>query len=133
MKLEFLSDTALLGNFSDEVNEQLIRLYDFDAAEAEKFCHAITQTLINKKSQLDIHTLEFIEVVNCTLSLHITDSDEGIRFAGGDHFICELTLESYRNIINLCLPFCGNKSRGFTWLYHLDIPIDFLFSPRGTW
>lgn len=133
MKLEFLKDTSEDGHYSDEVNEQLIRLYDFDAAEAEKFCASIQNNLIVKQQSLDLSSLDFIEAVNCNLILKLSETDEGIITSDNKNFICELTPDNYMNIIKLCEPFCQNKSRGFRWLYELDTPIDFLFSPHGTW
>ncbi len=133
MKLEFLKDTTEAGHYSDEVNEQLIRLYDFDSAEAEQFCLSIQKNLIDKKQSLDFNTLDFIESVNCNMLLQLSDANEGIITNDDKNFICNLTLENYIEIIKLCEPFCQNKSRGFRWLYELDTPIDFLFSPHGTW
>ena len=133
MKLEYLSDTKIFGHFSDEVNEQMIRLYDFDADEAKQFCSSIFDFLINKKQSLDFSTLGFIESVNCNLVLQLSLNNEGIVSDGIQNFICNLDTESYKEIIKLCEPFCQNKSRGFAWLYNLDNPIDFLFSPHGTW
>ena len=133
MKLEFLKDTSQDGHYSDEVNEQLIRLYDFDSVEAKQFCLSIQDNLINKKQSLDFSSLDFIEPVNCNLILQLSETNEGINTIDNKNFICNLTIENYQEIIKLCEPFCQNKSRGFRWLYELDAPIDFLFSPRGTW
>ena len=133
MKLEFLKDTTEAGHFSDDVNEQLIRLYDFDAMEAEQFCIKIQEQLIDKKQSLDFLELDFIESVNCNLILQISSDDEGITTNDNTNFVCKLTLEQYTEILKLCKPFCLDKSRGYRWLYELDTPIDFLFSPHGTW
>jgi len=133
MKLEFIKDTAILGHFSDEVNDQLIRLYDFDAAEAEKFCDSIQHVIINNNQILDLTSLDFIEAVNCNLVLQLFETNEGINTGDNINFTCDLTIAGYLNIIKLCTPFCQNKSRGFAWMYDIDTPIDFLFSPHGTW
>jgi hypothetical protein len=133
MKLEFLKDTTGDGHYSDEVNAQMIRLYDFDSAEAEQFCLSIQKNLIDKKQSLDFNTLDFIESLNCNMLLQLSETNEGINTVDNINFVCELTTENYSHIIKLCEPFSRNKSRGFTWLYHLDNPIDFLFSPHGTW
>jgi hypothetical protein len=133
MKLEFVKDTTTNGHFSDEVNEQLIRLYDFDAMEANQFCMAIQENLIDKKQTIDLHLLNFIQPINCNVSLHLANQNDGIQTLDHQNFVCNLTLESYAEIIKLCEPFCQNKSRGYRWLYDLDTPIDFLFSPHGTW
>ena len=133
MKLEFLKDTTEGGHYSDTVNEQLIRLYDFDSEEAKKFCTSIQNSLINKKQSIDLNTLDFIESVNCNLLLQLSETNEGISSSDNKKFICELTIDKYINILKICEPFYQNKSRGFAWLYDLDSPIDFLFSPHGTW
>lgn len=133
MKLEFLKDTSQDGHYSDEVNEQLIRLYDFDAHEAKKFCTSIQNILITKEHSINLNSLDFIEPVNCNLMLQLSDTNGGISTSDYQNFVCELTIKNYQEIIKLCEPFSQNKSRGFAWLYELDSPIDFLFSPHGTW
>jgi len=133
MKLEYLKDTTVLGHFSDEVNEQMIRLYDFDANEAKQFCLSVQQLIIEGQPSLNVSLLDFVDSMNCQLEFKLCESDEGIHTIDQKHFICDLTVDRYKKMIELCTPFSQHKSRGFVWLYSLDNPIDFLFSPHGTW
>jgi hypothetical protein len=122
MKLDFL----------DEINEygdQVIRLYDFNIAEATKFKNAIEETIINNRSSLDLSTLDFIDPLNCRLILHIADEDEGILTIDNSLFFCDLTIDGYKNMIRLIEPFCHKETRSFQMLYDLDTQIDFMFSP----
>ena len=124
MKLEFL----------DEVNEygdQVIRLYNFDKSEAIKFRDAIQNTVINNNSSLDLNTLDYIEHINCKLILHISETDEGILTMDNKTFFCDLTMDGYKNMVQLIEPFCIKESKSFTMLYDIDTQVDFLFSPYG--
>jgi hypothetical protein len=47
-------------------------------------------------------------------------------------FFCDLTMDGYKNMIQLLEPFCIKDSRSFTMLYDLDTQMDFLFSPYGS-
>ena len=124
MKLEFL----------DEVNEygdQVIRLYNFDKAEAIKFRDAVQNTIVDNNSSLDLLTLDFIEHINCKLILHISETDEGILTMDNQTFFCDLTIEGYKTMIQLIEPFCIKESKHFVMLYDVDTQVDFLFSPYG--
>jgi hypothetical protein len=52
--------------------------------------------------------------------------------ANGD-FECSLTDAAYKEMVYLMEPFCVKEATGYQWLYEIDCPIDFLFSPGGTW
>ncbi|MDF2437395.1 MAG: hypothetical protein K0Q95_1771 [Bacteroidota bacterium] len=122
MKLDFL----------DEVNEygdQLIRLYEFDKDEAQKFRDAVQGNLVDNSISLDLTTLDFIEPVNCKVILHLADEDEGILTHDHKVFFCDLTKDGYRNMLRLIEPFCKKDTRRSQLLYDLDNPIDFLFAP----
>ena len=125
MKLEFLHSI-------NEYNDQLIRLYDFDKAEAALFRDAVKENLLNNKS-LDLSSLPFIEAVNCKLILHLAEEDEGIMTQDDELFFCDLTMDGYKNMLRLIEPFCNKDLRNFQQLYELDTQIDFLFSPSGQW
>jgi hypothetical protein len=125
MKLEFLDNV-------NEYQDQVIRLYNFDSSEALKFSNAIKRTIIEAEQSLDLNSLEFIENVNCKLILHISETDEGIFSMDNKTFFCDLTMDGYKNMIQLLEPFCKKNSRSFTMLYDLDTQMDFLFSPYGS-
>lgn len=124
MKLEFLDDV-------NEYGDQVIRLYNFDKAEAIKFRDAIQNTVIDSNSSLDLTTLDFIEHINCKLILHISETDEGILTMDNKTFFCDLTMDGYKNMVQLIEPFCLKESKSFTMLYDIDTQVDFLFSPYG--
>ncbi len=124
MKLEFLDDV-------NEYQDQVIRLYNFDKAEATQFRDSIQKTIIDANQSLDLNSLDFIEPINCKLILHISDTDEGIFSMDDKTFFCDLTPDGYKNMLRLIEPFCIKDSRSFTMLYDLDTQMDFLFSPYG--
>lgn len=133
MKLEFLDDINNGGQFKGVVTDQLVRLYDFDQIQADNFKQTIQQTLIEHGRQLNLYEIDFIEAVNCNLTLRISEKDLGIKSNDNSTYFCDLTRNSYENMINLIEPFCKKDSSGYQWLYDIDTPIDFLFSPDGQW
>jgi len=133
MKVEFLDDISDSGKYPQVVSNQLIRLYDFDTAEASKLRQAIEKVVIQEQQELSLNSLNFIVTINCTLTLCLCDEDIGLHTSDKTHFNCYLTEAGYENIINFMEPFCYSGQGGHQWLYELDNPIDFLFSPGGTW
>lgn len=124
MKLEFLDDV-------NEYGDQVIRLYNFDKSEAIKFRDAIQKTIVDSSLPLDLKTLDFIEHINCKLILHLSETDEGILTMDNKTFFCDLTMDGYKNMIQLIEPFCLKESKSFKMLYDIDTQVDFLFSPYG--
>ena len=126
MTLDYIQDI-------NEYGDDLVLLFDFDKSEAILFRDAIQDSIILKNEELDVSTLEFIQARNCNLILLIGEEDDGI-FSNRDlNFICSLTIESYQKMISLLEPFCIKETKGYQYLYDLDSPTDFLFSPAGTW
>lgn len=70
MKLDYIENI-------NAYNDNVVRLYDFEMAEAIKFSELIQQ-LIKTKTQVELSTTDFIEARNCSLILRICDTDEGI-------------------------------------------------------
>ena len=126
MNLDYIDKT-------NEYGDNLVRLYNFDMAEAIKFRDAIQQTIIVNKKLLPLTTLDFIQSRNCYLTLRISDEDEGITTPDKVNFVCDLTLKGYEQMILLLEPFCKKETKGYQWLYDIDSQTDFLFSPGGTW
>ena len=58
MQLDFI------GNFN-EYGDNIVRLYDFDMAEAGKFRQIIQQTILLNKDKLELASLDFVEARNC--------------------------------------------------------------------
>jgi len=126
MKLDFIDNI-------NEFGENVVRLYDFDKEEAVNFRDLILQTIIERKQRLDLSKIDFIETRNCNLILGLFTTDEGILSSDNKTFYCALTLDNYLNMLQLMEPFCINNTKGYQYLYDIDNPTDFLFSPAGTW
>jgi len=121
-----------IGNIN-EFGENVVRLYNFDKGQVIKFRALIIDTIVNRKQKLDLSQVDFIEKRNCNLILGLFKTDEGILSKDNKTFYCALTLESYHNMLELLKPFCEKETKGYQYLYDIDNPTDFLFSPAGTW
>ena len=117
----------------NDLNENVVRLYNFDKAEAIQFRDLIKDIIIDKKQRLDLFEVDFIQPRNCNLLFGLFNSDEGILTKDNQTFFCVLTMESFVNMVQLLEPFCQKESRGFQYLYDIDNPTDFLFSPTASW
>ena len=126
MKLDYI-------NKYNEYGDNIVRLYDFDRYEALKFQQLITLNIILDKKQLDLTLVDFIQLRNCGLILRITNEDIGIWTKDRRLFYCDLTIHGYEQMVALLEPFCNKETKGYQWLYDIDSPTDFLFSPGGTW
>lgn len=126
MKLDYIDNV-------NEYGDNIVRLYEFDKSQAEKFRIAIQETIIEKKKNLDLSTLDFIYNRNCKLFLRISDEDLGIITSDKKTFFCDLTLQGYVKMTSLLNPFCNRNTIGYQFLYDVDSSTDFLFSPGGTW
>jgi hypothetical protein len=126
MKLDYLDQVNAFG-------ENILRLCDFDKNEAILLRDAIKEAIIIQHKTLDIAALEFVEAKDCNLVFCITEEDEGIESEDYYTFYCNLTLSGYKNMLALMEPFCIKEISGYQWLYDLDNPNDFLFSPSGSW
>ena len=134
MKIEFLDNISDGGKFTGVIADQLIRLFDFDTLQANKLRQKIQEIIIEKGERLDLSKLEFIETINCNLVLSISDVNTGILINNENNFICEITTDGYKNMVDLLEPFCiKDSSNIYQWLYEIDTPIEFLFSSKGTW
>ena len=126
MELDFIPNI-------NEFGENVVRLYNFKKSESVKFRDLIKETVIEKGERLDLSQVDFIEGRNCNLILVPFRKDEGIVTQDTETFFCALTKETYTNMVNLIEPFCNKDSKSHQYLYEIDNPIDFLFSPAGTW
>jgi hypothetical protein len=133
MKIEFLDDISEGGRFPHADPNQLVRLYNFDNVQAQLLRQTIQTEIIENKKRVDLATLHFTQAINCNLVLQISDTDKGITTIDNNNFVCNLTIEKYKEIVFLIEPFCDKETDGYQWLYDLDTPIDFLFSPGGSW
>ena len=125
MKLDYIDDY-------NELQENLVRLYNFDMAEAIKFRDLLIEVVILKKQKLDLSKVDFIEPRNCNLILGLFKTDEGILTKDNQTFFCILTLKGFENMVKLIEPFCKKESKGYQYLYDIDNPTDLLFCPSAS-
>lgn len=133
MKLEFLHDISDGGIYKEIETDELVRLFDFGKEEAAQLHNAIQLVVVELGNQLDLKTLNFIDAINCNLTLRISDEEIGITTEDYIHFFCDLPKIAYQNMLDLIFPFTEKNSRGYQWLYDIDNPIDFLLAPGGSW
>lgn len=126
MKLDYIENI-------NEYGENVVRLYDFNMAEAIKFKKKIQLEIIKNNEQLSLSDISFIELRNCNLTLRLSEEDLGIISEDNVNFFCDMTHAGYEKMVLLLDPFCKKETKGYQWLYDIDNPIDFLFSPGGTW
>jgi hypothetical protein len=125
MELDYIENVNGLG-------ENVVRLYNFNKAEAIQFRAMLQDTVIDKKQKLDLSEVDFITPRNCNLIFGLFKSDEGIITKDNETFFCILTLSGFKNMLNLLEPFCKKESRSFQYLYDIDNPTDLLFSPSAS-
>jgi len=122
-------------DFVDNVNEHgdnLVRLFNFNKAEAKVFKDCLIATVIEGQQPLIVDQLEFVEAKNCRLTLKLSDEDLGILTEDKKKFVCELTLKSYKQIVAYIEPFCKKDSKAFRMLYDIDSLTDLMFIPSAT-
>ena len=125
MEIDYIENVNGLG-------ENVVRLYNFNKAEAIQFRALLQDTIINKKQKLDLSEIDFIAPRNCNLIFGLFKSDEGIITKDNETFFCILTLSGFKNMLKLLEPFCNKESRSFQYLYDIDNPTDLLFSPSAS-
>ena len=125
MELDYIENVNGLG-------ENVVRLYNFNKAEAIQFRALLKEKIIDKKLKLDLSEVDFITPRNCNLIFGLFKSDEGIITKDNETFFCVLTLSGFKNMLKLLEPFCNKESRSFQYLYDIDNPTDLLFSPSAS-
>lgn len=132
MKLEYLPDLSAGGKFKHVFPNRLIRLYDFNCQEVKWVYRLIDKLVHGKIAKAELHGCDFIEPVNCQLTLVVDSKDLGLEPLRLNEFVGLFSLESYKTMMNLIEPFTKEDSNGFQWLDEYA-PIDFLFSLDGSW
>jgi len=117
----------------DGHDQNIVRLYNFDKAEAILFRDLLVETVIIKKQKLNLAEIDFIKPRNCNLIMGLFKTDEGILTKDNETFFCILTLEGFTNMARLIEPFCQKESRGYQYLYEIDNPTDLLFCPSANY
>jgi hypothetical protein len=133
MKLDYLKNLSAELEFSDLPVDQLVRLYDFNGEEARRFRTLVQEQLLDGGGSVDVSKLDFVESVNCSLVLNLSEEDLGMLTEDEKTFHCDMTRAAYTQLVYLLGAFCGEKCKGFQWLYEMDNPIEFLFSQSGAW
>jgi hypothetical protein len=114
------------------LDENIVRLYNFNKAEAILFRDLVLHTIIAKKQKLDLSQVDFITTHSCNLIFGLFKSDEGILTKDNKTFFCILTLEGFKNMAKLIEPFCKKETKGYQYLYDVDTPTDLLFCPTAS-
>jgi hypothetical protein len=114
------------------LEQNIVRLYNFNKAEAIQFRELIKETIITKRQKLDLSQVDFIIPRNCNLIFGLFKSDEGIITQDNKTLFCVLTLDSFKQMVALIEPFCLKESKGYQYLYDVDNPTDLLFCPTAS-
>ncbi len=85
MEIDYIENVNGLG-------ENVVRLYNFNKAEAIQFRALLKEKIIDKKQKLDLSEVDFITPRNCNLIFGLFKSDEGIITKDNETFFCILTL-----------------------------------------
>jgi hypothetical protein len=133
MKLEFLDDLSCGGKYPDVITDQLIRLFDYTVEEVNAFSETITNVLIKNQHSIEVDKLAFVQPINCTLKFELYHENIGIVQNNSFDFSCQLTTDSFKDMISLLEPFTTDESSGYQWLCDSKTGIDLLFSEGGGW
>lgn len=120
MKIEFLPN-------AHRPKEHILRIFDFDMKQARLFSDAI-KLVIGEGRTVHLAEFDFIQLVNCNLSLRISGMDIGVITDDDHNFYCKMSVSGYEAMLKLIEPFCQKESRSYAWMYDLDNPIDLLLS-----
>jgi hypothetical protein len=120
-----------LDNYNG-LNENIVRLFNFDKAEAIQFRDLIQDIVIDKKQKLDLSQIDFIDTESCNLIFGLFKTDEGILTKDNHTFFCILTMAGFQKMIQLLEPFCIKETRSYKYLYDIDNPTDLLFAPAAS-
>jgi hypothetical protein len=136
MKLEYLDDITDGGKYPYADPEKLIRLYDFTKSEAKKLMESIQFKILNQNTELKLSSLEFVHPINCSLTFEIASSKIGILPSIDNQFVCKLTIEIYKEMVEYIYPFTDKRKdlSGYNWLFDpSEKSMDLLFSADGSW
>ncbi len=127
MKIEFLENTG------DVLYENVLRIFKFNESETITLKNLIKKKVQEEKSQLEVHSLDFVFAVNCTLTIIYDTKNASLTRMHSNIF--EWRVNS-KNCANACSMLDDSlKSTGFFWFNDEDSQtnIDLLFSEGGGW
>lgn len=95
----------------------LIRLYDFNRAEAKSLRKLMKSLCDGSRESVSLSEEPWIESVKgCRLTLRLGNGGQGARQSGASTFDCVLTVANWDNVEGLLDPFCESEPTGFQWL-----------------
>ncbi|MBL0135962.1 MAG: hypothetical protein IPP79_19280 [Chitinophagaceae bacterium] len=120
------------SGFSNASPKYLVRLSEYSDDDKNRLVDSINDLCQNVITQIDINKLPFIQSLNCSLILQVSESDTGLLNVGEEGlYVCLLTLVAYRSMVEII----ENVKYGHNWLTpgeYLDEPA-FLISKYGSW
>jgi hypothetical protein len=131
MKLEYLDATGNGAN-PNASPAYLIRLSEFTDQEKQNLIKDIQETVIVKQQPLPLHQLNYIQPINCSVTLQLSEKGESLVENGSTNtFTYLLSAASFQGMIEII----KQVEEGYNWLTpaeYLDDPA-FLISKFGTW
>lgn len=125
MKLEFVREGS--------PDCPLLRLYDFDPAEARQLQHAVLRLVRQSDEMIALHQQPGIQpVAGCELTLLRADNVQGVRETAPGKFEWLYSIDGWLEIAGLIQPFCQDDAVGFQWLSRIG-KIAVLLSRDGSW
>ena len=130
--MEFLDATGG-GKYPKASPRTLVRLSEFSEKDQRNLATRIQKEIINGNDSLALHELDFIDALNCSVTLVVSKEDESLVQTGEmNQYECRLSKLTYQEFVQIILHASGE---GYNWLTpgeYLDEPA-FLISKYGTW
>src|SRR4051794_26818930 len=103
---------------ADPPDGPLIRLFDFDDADASRLCALLASVSQGTPPEVALHRQPFVRPVGrCELTLRLADRDGGIVHpALPEVFECLLSAEAWLEAKELAEPLARPRSVGYQWL-----------------
>jgi hypothetical protein len=124
MKLEYLADGS--------ADCPLIRLYDFNAIDAQRLREAFRSLAYGSRQVLPLHDEWWMEPVEgCQLTLRSGPRDLGVVQRLPMRFDCVLSVEAWRSTVDLAERFCESADGADPQWLTRHGEISLLLSPSG--
>ena len=127
MKIEFLEKTG------DASYNNILRMFAFNKDETLALRSLIKKLVLEQKKDLKIHSLDFVEEINCKLTMTRVNKNIGVSQINSTEFKWELNTEQCTNVCEMLEN--SIRTSGFYWLDGDDCEtdVDLLFSEGGGW
>lgn len=125
MKVDFLADGCL--------ECPLIRIFEFQAGEAEALRMACQELADGKRTEFALHEQSWVEAINgCAFIWKADAKDVGVRLPQpGEPFVLIFSDEGWREVHDKLLPFAQSRY-WFNWLTN-EGDVRVLVSSDGYW